>query len=172
MENIVERMRQNDIKVDRSRRRIQDHYVSGDPQKSDAGHAIGWRGCFIEANRPIGWCWPRHESISSRGQLEDARRPACGSTTKKVDLGTSQRYSGELRTQVESEPAGHPNTQLQVQSLVRIARSLSRPPLILQRSIADVSTPRSGQRIRRHARCGEHGRSRTGTTSSATRAGS
>jgi polysaccharide chain length determinant protein (PEP-CTERM system associated) len=139
MENIVERMRQNDIKVEPVKGdAFKITYVSGDPQKA-MQVTDRLASLFIEANRHDREVLADGTNQFLESQLEDARR-RLAEHEKKVEE-YRQRYSGELPTQVESNLQVIQNTQLQVQALVEsIDRDRDRR-LILQRSMADLSTP-------------------------------
>src|SRR5262245_15777040 len=139
MENIVERMRQNDIKVEPVKGdAFRIAYVSGDPQKA-MQVTDRLASLFIEANRHDREVLADGTNQFLESQLEDARR-RLAEHEKKVEA-YKQRYSGELPTQVESNLQVIQNTQLQIQNMVEsIDRDRDRR-LILQRSIADASTP-------------------------------
>ena len=139
MENIVDRMRQNDIKVEPVKGdAFRIAFVSGDPhtamQVTDRLAAL-----FIEANRHDREVLADGTNQFLESQLEDARR-RLAEHEKKVEE-YRQRYSGQLPTQVESNLQVIQNTQLQVQNLVESLDRDRDRRLILQRSMADLSTP-------------------------------
>jgi polysaccharide chain length determinant protein (PEP-CTERM system associated) len=136
MENIVERMRQNDIKVEPVKGdAFRITYVSGDPQKA-MQVTDRLASLFIEENRRDREVLADGTNQFLESQLEDARR-RLGEHEKKVEE-YRRRYSGELPTQVDSNLQVIQNTQLQVQALVEsIGRDRDRR-LLLERSIADL----------------------------------
>jgi polysaccharide chain length determinant protein (PEP-CTERM system associated) len=139
MEDIVERMRQNDIKVEPVKGdAFKIAYVSGDPQKA-MQVADRLASLFIEANRHDREVLADGTNQFLESQLDDARR-RLAEHEKKVEE-YRQRYSGQLPTQVDSNLQVIQNTQLQVQALVESMDRDRDRRLILQRSIADLSTP-------------------------------
>ena len=137
MENIVEGMRQNDIKVEPVKGdAFRITYVSGDPQKA-MQVTDRLASLFIEENRRDREVLADGTNQFLESQLEDARR-RLGEHEKKVEE-YRRRYSGELPTQVDSNLQVIQNTQLQVQALVEsIDRDRDRR-LLLERSIADLT---------------------------------
>jgi len=139
MENIVDRMRQNDIKVEPVKGdAFRIAFIEGDPRKAmEVTDRLA--GLFIEANRHDREVLADGTNQFLESQLEDARR-RLAEHEKKVEQ-YRHRYSGELPTQVQSNLQVIQNTQLQVQNLVESLDRDRDRRLILQRSIADLSTP-------------------------------
>jgi polysaccharide chain length determinant protein (PEP-CTERM system associated) len=137
MENVVDAMRQNDIKVEPVKGdAFRISYVSGDPQKA-MQVTDRLASLFIEANRRDREKLADGTNQFLENQLEDARR-RLAEHEKKVEE-YKRRYSGELPTQVESNLQVIQNTQLQVQAVVdSIDRDRDRR-LVLERSIADLA---------------------------------
>ena len=138
MENVVEMMRK-DITVETVKGdAFKVSYVSGDPRAAmEVTNRLA--SLFIEENRHDREVLADGTNQFLESQLEDARR-RLSEHEKKVEE-YRMRYSGELPTQVQSNLQVIQNTQLQVQALVEsIDRDRDRR-LVLERSIADVSTP-------------------------------
>jgi polysaccharide chain length determinant protein (PEP-CTERM system associated) len=137
MENIVDAMRQNDIKVEPVKGdAFRISYVSGDPQKA-MQVTDRLASLFIDANRRDREVLADGTNQFLENQLEESRR-RLAEHEKKVEE-YKRRYSGELPTQVESNLQLIQNTQLQVQALIEsIDRDRDRR-LVLERSIADLT---------------------------------
>jgi polysaccharide chain length determinant protein (PEP-CTERM system associated) len=137
MENIVDAMRQNDIKVEPVKGdAFRISYVSGDPQKA-MQVTDRLAQLFIDANRRDREVLADGTNQFLENQLQDARQ-RLAEHEKKVEE-YKRRFTGELPTQVESNLQLIQNTQLQVQALVEsIDRDRDRR-LVLERSIADIA---------------------------------
>jgi polysaccharide chain length determinant protein (PEP-CTERM system associated) len=138
MEDVIEQMRR-DIQVDIVRGdAFRVSYISDDPRTA-MRVAERLAGLFIEENLQDRAVLAESTNQFLESQLEEARRRLVEHERKLEDF--RRQYSGQLPDQVQANLQVLSNTQMQLQSLIESAARDRDRRLILERQLADLTSP-------------------------------